>query len=128
MEIKIMPIDRLLQMQGLHDTHETAILFITLRPNYYDFGYWTPFFILDIADIETPILNGTHLKTIKYILEHHTEIDILYVCCDAGISRSPAIAYFIAKKLGYIERAKEIEQKYRFKNERLIDKLEGVEW
>ena len=125
MEIKIMSIADLLHVEHLKNSYRSAILFISTKPNYYDFGS-TLFYMLDIPDIDTPVIKGIQLRLIKHILDCATEIDTLYVCCDAGLSRSPAMGYFIAKQIGDDEQAKTINQKYGFLNIHLLRKLKEV--
>lgn len=122
MKIEIMSIQDLLHIPSLKNNEECAIVFVTLKPDYYDFGN-TDFYLLNIADIDTPIITLESINNIKWILARHEYYKTIYVCCDAGLSRSPAVAYFLATKLGDHKRALEIDDKYRFLNVALFKKL-----
>lgn len=120
-EIKVLGIPSLLQIPNLKSTFSNLIIFVTTRPNYYNFGS-ASFFQMNIADVDNPVVNKKDISNLQFIIEH-CPYDTIYVCCDAGLSRSPAVAYFIAVKLGYTEQAKKIKDKYRFMNIPLYTKL-----
>ena len=120
-EIKIMPIQDLLHLHALKDSSDHIIVFVTTKPNYYDFGY-TRFYHLNIADTDTPIIKKADIRKIQDICNCGKYYKI-YICCDAGLSRSPAVAHFLAVKLREYKQAEEIEKKYRFLNEALYNKL-----
>jgi len=124
-EIKIMSIQNLLRIPYLKNSLKHAIIFVTTNPMYYDFGY-TQFRQMNIADTNTPIVSDQSMKELKQIIQTSQNYDTIYVCCDAGLSRSPAVAHFLAVKLHEFEQAKEIEKKYRFLNQALYNKLMGV--
>ena len=125
-KIEIMSIQDLLHMPKLKDLYGVIIIFVTTKSNYYNFGH-TLFYYLDIADTKAPVITRQTIITLKKILECKLEIntyyDTIYVCCDAGLSRSPAVAFFLATKLGDHKRALEIDDKYRFLNVALFKKL-----
>lgn len=122
-----MSIDRLLQSCWLQNSFHEAILFISTRPDYYNFG-GTQFFILPIEDTDNPKITAYQKSELQHILDDSNVIETLYVCCDAGISRSPAVALFIAYKLNLTEQIKKIEATYMHFNERLFKKLKGLQW
>lgn len=114
-KIHVISISDLLYIPWLSESYEKAILFITTKPNYYNFGH-TTFLKLDLIDsdeIEIPL--GMKNKFLRFVLDcfHKNEI---YVCCDAGLSRSPAFAYALAIKLGKIEIADDIQKTFGFMN------------
>ena len=121
-EIKIMQIEQLLQVPGLRNSYDKIIIFVTLKPNYYDFGC-TNFYLLNIADTDAPIITNTAIADIKSAIKIGKLVKTIYVCCDAGLSRSPAIAHIIAVQLGEYKQAHDIEEKYRFLNQALYNKL-----
>ena len=122
-EIKIMSIQDLLHLHALKNSLRIAIVFITTKPNYYDFG-WTKFLQVNIADTDAPVITNCDLARLSYFSKKESkEFEIVYVCCDAGLSRSPAVAYFIATKLGDRKQALKIDDKYRFMNLALFRKL-----
>ena len=123
MEIEIKPIDKLLQVKGLMNTFRSATIFISTRPNYYNFGYgW--FDILNIADTDAPIVSKYHRMVIDSLISNANEYETIYICCDAGLSRSPAVALYMARKLNLTHSVENIEKKYRFYNKALLHKLE----
>lgn len=123
MKIEIKPIDKLLQIKGLMNTFRSATIFISTRPNYYNFGYgW--FDILNIADTDAPIVSKYHRMVIDSLISNANEYETIYICCDAGLSRSPAVALYMARKLNLTIVADSIESKYRFYNRALLRKLE----
>ena len=120
-EIKIMAIQDLLHLHALKNSSDCMIVFITTKPNYYNFGY-TRFYHLSIADTDAPIIKKVDVKKIQDICNCGKYYKI-YVCCDAGLSRSPAVAHFIAVKIGEFCQAEAIEERYRFLNQALYNKL-----
>lgn len=121
-EIKIMSIQDLLHRYHLKNSYRDMIIFITTKPNYYNFGC-TKFFCLNIADTEAPMISDYTYGKLQNIICVSKEVETIYVCCDAGLSRSPAVAYFLAVKLKEYRQAEEIEKKYRFLNHALYEKL-----
>ena len=126
-EIKVMSIQDLLHIKGLKDSIETLIVFVTIKPNYYNFGY-TRFIQLNIADTDAPVISKKDIRKLQTITvkDSLTYIETIYICCDIGISRSPAIAQFIAIEIEEFAQAKEINKKYRFLNTALYRKLMKV--
>ena len=120
-KIKIMSIQDLLHIPHLKNSFNLAIIFVTTKPNYYDFGH-TTFYQLNIADTKTPIIDRNDVIKLQGLIVM-CPYDTIYVCCDAGLSRSPAVAYFIATKLGDRKQALKIDDKYRFMNLALFRKL-----
>lgn len=86
------------------DSFEHVIIFVSKRPNYYNFGT-TPFYTFRVPDVDNyddmPEYFISAFKDFldRNICENHT----VYVCCDAGISRSPAVAKFILYYFGINE-------------------------
>lgn len=118
-----MSISDLLNIPFLSDSFAKAILFITTKPNYYDFGH-TTFLKLDIIDSDEIVISYQKKhKFIGFVLDCFSKEDI-YVCCDAGISRSSAFAYVLAKKLGKHDIAKDIERTFGFMNMNIRKQLE----
>jgi len=127
MEIKIMSISDLLNISYLKNSYRVAIMFISEKPDYYDFGF-TWYYKANIADTDTPIISKWTRRMLEHIIENADDIDILYICCDAGISRSPAIGYFIAHKINEIDQATNIKEKYPYLNWYLVRKLKETSW
>jgi len=120
-EIKVMSIQDLLHIPDLKNSTDYIIVFITTKPDYYNFGY-TRFYHFNIADTDMPVIKKVDIKKIQDICNCGKYYKI-YVCCDAGLSRSPAVAHFLAVKLHEFKQAEEIEKKYRFLNQALYKKL-----
>ena len=122
-EIKIMSIQNLLHIEGLHNNNNIAIVFVTTKPDYYAFTF-TFYIHLNIADTDEPVIDKKAINSLKLLLDFECKYySTIYVCCDAGLSRSPAVALFLACKLSQFEQAEEIEKKYRFLNQALYKKL-----
>ena len=96
MNVKVRPIDQLLQVKHLMHSSSKAIVFISKRPNYYNFGL-TPFFMIRIPDVDDYSDMPTLIvdKLLYWLDNNAKSVETIYVCCDAGISRSPAVAKFI---------------------------------
>jgi hypothetical protein len=68
--------------------------------------YPQPFFILlklDFLDVEKGqkgFIQKRHINMLKTALPRIKECETIIVCCDAGISRSPAVAGALAKYFG----------------------------
>jgi len=118
MRIKICSITELLAMpESVVDKEEVGILFITIKPNYYHFEN-ASYIYLPIADNDIPKASQATLNKIYYWTKNRQftlkYFDKLYVCCDAGLRRSPAIALYIAFKLRDKKQMEYIESHYRF--------------
>jgi len=97
------------------------IIFITLRNDYkYDFNVVK----LDIGDVERfqqGFINDTHLDILSKI--PYEKYDKIFVCCDAGMSRSPAIASAILYYLKQREDALDMMLRYKYMNIHLYDEV-----
>ena len=120
-EIKIMSIDQLLRIPDL-DNYRIGILLITTKPNYYNFGQAKTIY-LDIADTYAPIIEYYHIARLHEFIYWGKSYNTIYVCCDAGLSRSPAVAMFLAQKIEEYKQAADISEKYRFLNQAIYSKL-----
>ena len=132
MKIKIMSIQDLLRIPHLKSSYKHAIIFVTTNPEYYDFGC-TRFIQLNVADTDAPIISDCDFQQIYYFAKKEcSKFETVYVCCDAGLSRSPAIALYIAYiqyKNGMLYETlniNEIHEKYRFLNAHLFNKLKKL--
>lgn len=123
MKIDVMPIQNLLQIPHLKNSFKHAIIFVTTNPNYYDFGY-TKFLQLNIADTDAPIISDCDLQRLSYFAKRESrKFQTIYVCCNAGLSRSPAIALYIATRLDDSDMIGNIKDRHWFLNKPLFDKL-----
>lgn len=124
-----MSIQDLLRIPHLKSSYKHAIIFITTNPEYYDFGC-TRFIQLNIADTDTPNISDCDFQKIYYFAKKEcNQFETVYVCCDAGLSRSPAVALYIAymqyknNTLDESVKINEILEKYQFLNTNLFDSL-----
>lgn len=123
MKIKVMSIQDLLRIPHLKNSFEHAIIFVTTNPNYYNFGC-TKFLQLNIADTNAPIISNCDLAILSYFAKKEGRtFETIYVCCDAGLSRSPAIALYIATILNESDMIIELIKRHWFLNKPLFDKL-----
>ena len=123
MKIKIMSIQDLLRIPHLKSSFKHAIIFVTTNSNYYDFGY-TRFLQLNIEDTDVPIITNYDFERLSYFTKREcASFETVYVCCDAGLSRSPAIALYIAKRLDNSDMIGKIKDGYWFLNKSLYNKL-----
>ena len=123
MKIKIMSIQDLLRIPDLKHSFKIAIIVITTNKNYYDFGY-TRFLHLNIPDTDAPVITNYDFERLSYFVKRdYSLFETVYVCCDAGLSRSPATALYIAMKIHDSGMVADIKAKYRFLNESLFEKL-----
>lgn len=130
MKIKIMSIQDLLRIPHLKSSFKHAIIFITTNPNYFDFGC-TKFIHLTIADTDAPTIRDCDFQQIYYFAKNEcTNFETVYICCDAGLSRSPAVALYIAHaqyKNNTLEfNPTVILEKYQFLNGHLFDILKKL--
>jgi len=96
------------------------IIFITRKK--YDYPF-VPLLNLDFDDVTkeycppgTKQVGKKHIKQIIEVLPKIKAASLVYVCCDAGISRSPAVAKALAHYLGEIESFTALSYKYPFAN------------
>jgi len=122
MKIHVMSISDLLNVPFLSNSYDKAILFISTKSNYYNFGH-TTFLKLDLVDsTDITIPFGTKHKFLGFVLDCFSKNEI-YVCCDGGISRSSAFAFALAKKLGKHKIANDIHNRFRFMNLNIRNQL-----
>ena len=122
-DLKIMSIQDLLRIPNLKSSFKHPIIFVPTNPNYFDFGF-TRFLQLNIADTDAPIITNYVLERVSYFAKRECKsFETVYVCCDAGLSRSPAVALFLAYKLHDTVTACNIVKQYKFMNEELFKKL-----
>jgi len=100
---------------------------IIITKNEYDLGF-SPLLTLDFDDVMKSDKHGTFIqkKHIESIIEKLPEIKkalLVYVCCDAGISRSPAVASALAHFLGDAKSYGNITYRYPFSNNDVFTEL-----
>lgn len=122
MQYRIMSINDLLFKLNLRNSYNQAIIFVTTKPNYYDFGL-TPFLKLEFADDDKNVVTRDIIRELDRFIKSAKNASMLYVCCDAGLSRSPAVAAYIQWRLGQIDSFHHIEYEYKFLNKNILVKL-----
>lgn len=121
-QYKVMSIQDLLHIEHLAGSLSIGIIFITTKPNYYNFSC-TPFYIFNTADTDTPIFSKNKVSLFNKFLEVYRNIETWYICCDAGLSRSPAVAAYVAEYYNDFITAAEITLNHRFINIAIYNKL-----
>lgn len=104
---------------------EGDIQIITITKNKYNYPF-KPLLILKFDDVtpndintlysKTKLINKNHIKKIKEKLADIEKAHLVYVCCDAGISRSPAVAKALAHYFGDIKSYSYLSYRYPFAN------------
>lgn len=128
-KVIVMSYQDLLRCRSLYNNLSIHILITSEINDYFDFGH-THYTKLSILDTDNPkIRNGDVYRLQNFIgklkddIELGVSIKTIYVCCDAGIRRSPALALYICSRLGLDEQAKQIINKCRFLHQKLYDNL-----
>ena len=100
------------------------IILITTDDGYkYDFGK-SPHVRLDFDDVflgDDRFINEKHLMILKEIILKLDDITLVIVGCDAGLSRSPAVAGAIARCAGDEKEARRILDTYQYLNTDVFD-------
>jgi len=99
------------------------IILITTKNYKYDFGR-SSYITLAFDDVfynHERFINEKHLMIIKEIISKLDNITLLIVGCDAGLSRSPAVAAAIARCVGDEIEAKKILKTYPHLNTDIFD-------
>lgn len=123
MKIDIKPIDRILMVDDLADREDIAIIFIsTDRPDYYDFGS-TKFYWLHLSDKKITEIDRKTARLFEIFVDKLDGLDKVYIGCDAGISRSPAIGLFIAQYYNLDDEYKRIRKHYPHYNKSILNTL-----
>jgi len=99
------------------------IILVTTNIYRYDFGK-LPHVQLNFKDVfhdDDGFINEKHLKILKETISKLDDITLVIVGCDAGLSRSPAVAGAIARCVGDEKEARRILDKYQFLNTDVFD-------
>ena len=106
-----------------------GIQIITITKNKYKYNF-TPMLELkfdDIAKNETnnklSFISKEQINTIKQKLPEIKRAALVFICCDAGISRSPAVASALARYLGYFDSYSELMWRYPYANKDVFQEL-----
>lgn len=103
-------------------TGKHLVIFITTEVDSYDFDF--PVLLLDFKDVsrgEEGFIEARHLQ--KLLKVPYEKFEKIYVCCDGGISRSPAVGTAILKILGKDFEANRNSYQYRYMNRDVYDEI-----
>jgi len=103
------------------------IQIIVITKNEYDYNF-RPLLKLDFDDVMQSDKHGVFIqpKHIDMLIEKLPEIKnalLVYVCCDAGISRSPAVASALAHFLGDAKSYGNLTYRYPFANHDVFEEV-----
>ena len=102
---------------------------IVITRNKYDYTF-KPLLELDFDDItseykpaRTIPIQKKHIEKIKEKIPEIKVADTVFVCCDAGLSRSPAVAKALSHYLHDIESFNYLAYRYPFANKDVFQTL-----
>lgn len=108
---------------------ESNIRIIIITKNKYEYNF-VPLLELRFDDItrdetndKLSFISKEDIHEIKRRIPDIKKAHIIYVCCDAGISRSPAVASALARYLGDSESYSELMWKYPYANKDIFQDL-----
>lgn len=104
---------------------EHIIILISTKHYNFDFGK-SIYFILNFNDVsrgEEGFINEQHINILKEIIKNLENIDLVIVGCDAGFSRSPAVAAAIARCVGDETETRGILDTYQYLNIDVFDTI-----
>lgn len=121
----------------IHDYHEIKsshpdVVVIVITRNKYDYKF-KPLLHLDFDDItmKRPGMIAVEQRHIDSIIKKLPEIkkaSVVFVCCDAGISRSPAVAKALSHYLHDIASFSRISYRYPYANQFVFETvLQGLQ-
>lgn len=115
--LEIKPIDEINELFSYKKPDpNTVIIVITTAKYKYNFK---PTLILDFKDVsrdEEGFITETHIKKLVSILPTISKAKTVFVGCDAGVSRSPAVALALATYLKQWHDFQEIAVRYPYLN------------
>lgn len=140
-EFKVLPIENMIRLypelpkQYSFKKGDIQIITIT-RDEKYEYNF-TPLVELDFDDITKQDLNVMDKdiqKKFTFVSEKHVErvveklpeiknAHIIFVCCDAGLSRSPAVAQALAHYLGEGREYCNLSYRYPFANNDVFETM-----
>lgn len=131
-KFQVKPIDDMIQdYQQIKSSHPDVAVIVITR-NKYEYSF-KPLLHLDFDDItmERPGMIAVEQRHIDSIIKKLPEIQkasIIFVCCDAGISRSPAVAKALAHYLHDITSFSRISYRYPYANQFVFETiLQGLQ-
>jgi len=93
-----------------------STIVITKQKYRYNFNPTLRLAFLDVEKGDDDFIRKIHADKLSSIMPELQKSDLIIVACDAGLSRSPAVAYAIAWQLNDEMDAIDISNNYRFLN------------
>jgi hypothetical protein len=124
----IKPIDEIIDSYEQLSGNYGKISIIVITKNKYPYNF-KPTLILDFLDVfkgEKGFIEKRHVEKITKILPKLKQSDTIIVGCDAGISRSPAVASAIAKQLNDWSQWNTINLRYWAMNKNVYDFIDKM--
>ena len=97
----------------------TLVILISTRDYNCDISNIIRLDFDDVTESEKGFVQPRHIKTLKDI--NYSAYDLLLIGCDAGMSRSPAVAAAIYRYLGNDKEAEKILSTYHYLNAHVYD-------
>ena len=103
------------------DLFNSLVIFITTKD--YDYEIYNSIVLRfdDVSESEKGFVKLRHARELKRI--DYSVYDLLLIGCDAGMSRSPAVAAVIYRYIGNDEEAEKILKTYQYLNGHVYDYL-----
>ena len=105
MKIKICPVKTLYRLHGEGKTGRCAAVISASAEVEADRLPGIPYVFLQYDDVDAPIPGRSFseadaVRILAFLQKLDSETDAIYCCCDAGQSRSPAVAAAICRRWG----------------------------
>lgn len=97
----ILPINEIIHRYKEIKQQYQKIVTIMITTQKYHYSF-TPNAVIDFLDVnkdQEGFIVEEHIKKLKILLSTLRKSDLIIISCDGGISRSPAVAASIAKRL-----------------------------
>lgn len=117
----VIPIEDIVTLYPQFKNDETAVIVITT--NHYNYGF-KPTLELDFFDVfkgDKGFITKKHAEKLRSKLPEIAKAKTIMIGCDAGISRSPAVAAAIATYLGDVWTYTDLITKYHYMNRDVCD-------
>ena len=121
-------IERYPRLNELYNVNLDDVQIIVITTNKYQYNF-KPLLELDFDDItkqdsgKYKFISQQHIEKIIKKLPEIKKAYLLFICCDAGISRSPAVASALAHYLGDAEAYGNLTYRYPFANHDVFTEL-----
>lgn len=126
-KFQVKPIDDMIEDYHQIKAEHPDVAVIVITRNKYNYSF-KPLLHLDFDDVSTEYNPSGSVpvqeKHINKIIQKIPEIEqakLVFVCCDAGLSRSPAIAKALSHYLGDIQSFTQLAYRYPFANKDVFE-------